>query len=84
MCTVSYIPASDNSSFALTSNRAEKVFRPTLPPVVTWHNGTKLAFPRDEKAGGSWIAINEDGRVCCPIQWGRIIFKLPTSKVCRT
>ncbi len=65
MCTVTYIPAAGNSGFSLTSNRDEKLFRPTLSPVIGWHNDIKVAFPKDEKAGGSWIAINENGRTCC-------------------
>lgn len=65
MCTVTYIPAAENRGFTLTSNRDEKVFRPTKPPAIAWYNHIKVAFPQDAKAGGSWIAISEKGRVCC-------------------
>jgi hypothetical protein len=65
MCTVTYIPPSSRHGFILTSNRDERDFRPTIPPAVYWRNETKLSYPRDEMAGGSWIAANENGRVCC-------------------
>ena len=65
MCTVSYIPGKREGSFTLTSNRDEKLFRPTLAPQVYTFENRKLAFPKDEKAGGSWIAANNRGRVCC-------------------
>lgn len=65
MCTVSYIPEKSKGSFVLTSNRDEKSFRPTLSPQVYGMGETKVAFPKDEKAGGSWIAANEKGRLCC-------------------
>jgi uncharacterized protein with NRDE domain len=65
MCTVTYIPLAENSGFTLTSNRDEKVFRPTLPPVIAWYDKVKVACPKDAKAGGSWIAVNENCRTCC-------------------
>ena len=64
MCTVTYIPQAEND-FILTSNRDEKVFRPTLAPAVYEKSGLKICYPKDAKAGGSWIAINEQGRLCC-------------------
>lgn len=65
MCTVTYIPAIEGNSFVLTSNRDEKDFRPTQPPSGYWHNGLIVTYPKDEKAGGSWIAINEKAKVAC-------------------
>lgn len=65
MCTVSYIPGKTEGSFTLTSNRDEKLFRATLAPQVYNIENRKLAFPKDEKAGGSWIAANNNGRLCC-------------------
>ena len=64
MCTVTYIPQAEND-FILTSNRDEKVFRPTLAPAVYEKAGLKICYPRDSKAGGSWIAMNNQGRLCC-------------------
>ena len=65
MCTVTYIPPSAQNGFILTSNRDEKDFRPTTPPAIYWQNDKKLGYPKDERAGGSWIAANENGRVSC-------------------
>ena len=65
MCTVTYIPASNGQGFVLTSNRDEKVYRPCFPPVVFENNGIKMLYPKDSKAGGSWIAANSRQRVCC-------------------
>lgn len=67
MCTVSYIPGTKKRSFVLTSNRDEKMFRPTIPPHLYAFGKTKVGFPKDEKAGGSWIAANDNGRLCCLI-----------------
>jgi hypothetical protein len=65
MCTVTYLPPSADRGFILTSNRDEKSFRPTIPPEIYLHNGVKMGFPRDEKAGGTWIAATSIGRLCC-------------------
>lgn len=65
MCTVSYIPTKKVGGFILTSNRDEKSVRPTLPPAVYNVNGVELCFPKDIQAGGSWIASNNKGRLCC-------------------
>ncbi len=65
MCTVSYIPKKSAGGFVLTSNRDEKAFRTTVPPLLYEQGTTKLVFPKDEKAGGSWIAANNNGRICC-------------------
>ncbi len=75
MCTVTYIPSSAHNGFILTSNRDEKEFRPTIPPAIYWQNDRKLSYPKDEKAGGSWIATNEDGRVCCLLNGAYIAHK---------
>ncbi len=64
MCTVTYIPLAEKD-FVLTSNRDEKVFRPTLAPAVYEKAGLKICYPKDAKAGGSWIAMNNQGRLCC-------------------
>ncbi len=65
MCTVSYIPSSNDGSFILTSNRDEKVQRPTFSPEIYNIHDMKVCFPKDALAGGSWIAANENGRLCC-------------------
>ena len=65
MCTVTYIPPSNDNDFILTSNRDEKVQRPTFYPEIYNFQGMQVCFPKDALAGGSWIAANEKGRLCC-------------------
>jgi len=64
MCTVTLIPI-ENNNFVLTSNRDEAPNRITLSPDFYEINNTKLLFPKDEVAGGSWIGISEKKRVLC-------------------
>jgi len=65
MCTVSFIPDKDNGGFVLTSNRDEIAYRATDVPKVYKINKKELCFPKDVVAGGSWIAMNNKGRVVC-------------------
>lgn len=62
MCTVTYIPPQKNSGFILTSNRDEKTYRETIPPHKEVVNNIELYFPKDKQAGGSWIALNKEGK----------------------
>ncbi|MFT5970572.1 MAG: hypothetical protein ACI8ZO_001086 [Flavobacteriales bacterium] len=64
MCTLSYIPLGTNA-YILTSNRDERKARPTLPPLEEQIGGKAVFFPKDEEAGGTWIAAGENGTVCC-------------------
>ncbi|MDD5150288.1 MAG: NRDE family protein [Flavobacterium sp.] len=59
MCTVSFVPL--QNGFLLTSNRDEKIYRPTIAPKIYSENDIKLLYPKDEKAGGTWIVAKEDG-----------------------
>ncbi len=60
MCTVSFIPVRD--SFFITTNRDEKNSRKkAIPPVAYFINNQKLFFPKDADAGGTWIAMKENG-----------------------
>jgi len=60
MCTVTFIPTAEK--FYLTSNRDEKSWRKqALPPRFYLHNDVQLIYPRDEDAGGTWIAANKNG-----------------------
>lgn len=59
MCTVSFVPLKD--SFVLTSNRDEKTARPTISPKVYVEKGIKLLYPKDEKAGGTWVVAKNEG-----------------------
>src|SRR5690349_21615601 len=69
MCTVTYIPC--GSKKFITSNRDEKTFRKkALPPQFYLHGGIRLIYPKDGDAGGSWIAVNENGNVAVLLNGG--------------
>lgn len=60
MCTVTFIPVKDN--FFITSNRDEKNNRGrAMVPTLYHHNGYNLVYPKDGHAGGTWIALKENG-----------------------
>jgi hypothetical protein len=60
MCTVSFIPL--KKGVILTSSRDEHTGRgPALYPDFYENNGHRLIFPKDRKAGGTWIVSNENG-----------------------
>ena len=60
MCTVTFIPVKNR--YFITSNRDEKYSRKKAIPPVIYDNGkSKLLFPRDAAAGGTWIALHENG-----------------------
>ena len=60
MCTVTFIPAKDK--FYLTSNRDEKLMRKqALPPTRYVHNNATLVYPKDAEAGGTWVAMHQNG-----------------------
>ena len=64
MCTVTYIPA--ESGYFLTSNRDEKSTRSTaISPKIYYHKNTKLIFPKDPDASGTWIVAKENGDSLC-------------------
>lgn len=58
MCTVTYIPTKEGC--IITSNRDEKITRERALPPTEYHiEGKKIIFPKDPKAGGTWIAHSE-------------------------
>lgn len=60
MCTVSFIAR--NNRYFITSNRDEHISRPlAYEPREEMINSTKVLFPKDPKAGGTWFALNEYG-----------------------
>jgi hypothetical protein len=60
MCTVTFIPARGN--IFITSNRDEKNSRQhAAAPALGTYSGCRLVFPRDANAGGTWIAMKENG-----------------------
>jgi len=69
MCTVTFIPKSKNG-FVLTSNRDEAPHRVTIPPDFYKIKDTKLLFPKDEVAGGTWVGISDKKRVICLLNGG--------------
>ena len=58
MCTVTYIPTKEGC--IITSNRDEKITRERALPPTEYHiEEKKITFPKDPKAGGTWIAHSE-------------------------
>lgn len=64
MCTVTFIPKG-RDSFILTSNRDEKPSRSPHQVTLTEQFGLHLIYPRDNGAGGTWIAGSSDNRFVC-------------------
>ncbi len=60
MCTVSFIPV--KNSIYICSSRQENRFRTNArtPHIYKMATG-KILMPRDEQAGGTWIALHENG-----------------------
>lgn len=69
MCTVTFAPK-PNNSFVLTSNRDEAPQRHTIPPKVYTLDGTRVLFPKDELAGGTWIGTSDRKRLVCLLNGG--------------
>ncbi len=69
MCTVTLI-TKDNKGFVLTSNRDEAVGRKTLPIATYDFQDRSLIFPKDQKAGGTWIAASNKSSMVCLLNGG--------------
>ncbi len=69
MCTVTLIPIREND-FILTSNRDEVVNRKTLPPEFYQVNKTRMLFPKDAVAGGTWIGVSDKNTMICLLNGG--------------
>jgi uncharacterized protein with NRDE domain len=62
MCTVSFVKV--EGKVIITSNRDERVLRPSAEPPKMYHlNNKKLIFPKDPQAGGTWFAVGVNGTV---------------------
>ena len=62
MCTVSFVTT--NGKTIITSNRDEKVIRPSaIEPKNYFINNKSIIFPKDPKAGGTWFAVDESGTI---------------------
>lgn len=64
MCTVTFLPLSNND-FILTSNRDEQKERETFHPKIYEEDGVKMLFPKDKLAGGTWIGISSKKKLVC-------------------
>jgi len=69
MCTVTIIPKGKND-FILTSNRDEAPIRTSLAPDIYSIEDTKMMFPKDELAGGTWIGVSDKNRLICLLNGG--------------
>lgn len=70
MCTVTFIPLGGRE-FALTSNRDVSYARPPAsPPDIHLDHGVGLLYPKDGKAGGTWIGSSRDNRLICLLNGG--------------
>jgi len=69
MCTVTFIPT-DKANFVLTSNRDEAPFRETLLPDFYVIDKTRMLFPKDKIAGGTWIGLSDKKRLVCLLNGG--------------
>ncbi|MGL6267976.1 MAG: NRDE family protein [Chitinophagaceae bacterium] len=75
MCTVSFIRVGEK--VFLASNRDEKHFRSSaIPPAMYEYETGKLLFPKDADAGGTWIAMHENGNAIIFLN-GAFISHLP-------
>lgn len=71
MCTISLlINSEENPGFILTSNRDEAPGRETFPPNFYTVNNTRLLFPKDAVAGGTWVGVSENKRAVCLMNGG--------------
>ena len=62
MCTVSFVRSKDKC--IITSNRDEQTLRPSaIEPKSYSVNNKNVFFPKDQKAGGTWYAIDEFSNV---------------------
>lgn len=69
MCTLTFVPK-HNNGFILTSNRDEAPDRATLSPEVYEINGSRLLYPKDVLAGGTWIGVSDKERLVCLLNGG--------------
>jgi len=77
MCTVTYVPLG-NSDFILTSSRDIPFSRKKAEhPTIVHENGVDLCYPKDGKAGGTWIGTSNKNRLICLLNGG---FEYHTSR----
>ena len=77
MCTVTYLPL-DEADFILTSNRDVPYAREKAAPPQTYiEDNVQLTYPKDGKAGGTWIGLSDKKRLLCILNGG---FEYHTSR----
>ncbi|MGJ3233693.1 NRDE family protein [Marivirga sp.] len=65
MCTLTYLPLSEDQ-YILTTNRDESPDRGlSLFPSYHHVEGKNIVFPKDPKAGGTWVATSDNGISVC-------------------
>ena len=70
MCTVTYIPIG-KSDFILTSSRDIPFAREKAEhPQKVQEDGVDLWYPKDGKAGGTWIGVSAKKRLICLLNGG--------------
>jgi hypothetical protein len=70
MCTVTFLPLS-NDDFVLTSSRDVGFKREKSDtPRYYEENGVSLCYPKDGKAGGTWIGTSRNNRLICLLNGG--------------
>lgn len=70
MCTVTFLPL-ENGGFVLTSSRDVGYKRAeALAPKTYIENGVSLHYPKDGKAGGTWIGTSRNNRLICLLNGG--------------
>jgi len=78
MCTVTYLPL-NNNDFILTSSRDVPFSREkSLAPKKHIEDGVEIYYPKDGKAGGTWIGTSSKNRLICLLNGG---FEYHTSRV---
>ena len=70
MCTVTFLPLADEG-FVLTSNRDVGFKREkALNPATYIEGKVSLHYPKDGKAGGTWIGTSRNSRLICLLNGG--------------
>ncbi len=70
MCTVTFLPLGSNN-FILTSSRDVPFARESADaPKTVIEEGVELIYPKDGKAGGSWIGTSSKNRLICLLNGG--------------
>lgn len=70
MCTVTYIPTTKNN-FILTSSRDVPFAREkALHPKKYLEDSVAITYPKDGRAGGTWIGLSDKKRLICLLNGG--------------